>query len=74
MWRTVVFGGIAGALLGAVTGLVMGIMGASHEAVSAVTLRAGMLVSIPVGIWVVRRVLTKTFADFRIALLAKTNA
>jgi len=73
VWRAVLFGALAG--LGA--GLVLGVLLGGIEDTEQVALfaeTAGLLVSIPVGIWVMKTVLTKQFRRFRIALVPSTEA
>lgn len=73
MWRALLFGGIGGGGVGFVIGFFMGAAGASLASITAVTAWAGLLVGIPVGMWVVRHVLRKTWSDFRIVLLPKVG-
>lgn len=71
MWRMVVFGGLAGAVLGFVLGFIMGAAGIPQQQIVGVTTWAGMVIAIPVGIWTVRAVLRKSWADFRIVLVPR---
>jgi hypothetical protein len=72
-WRGVLFGGTAGFLAGFVVGFVMWSPGAPRRLLTTMEYLAGALVGIPVGIWVVRNVLKKSWSDFRIALVPKTS-
>ena len=69
-WRAVLFGALAGMLSGAIIGAFMGATGAPPQTIAGVTTWAGGVVGIPVGIWVVRTTLSKSWSDFRIALVA----
>ena len=60
-WRGILFGSIAGFIAGFIVGyLGFGNLGAL----------AGLVVGIPIGMWVVKLVLAKSFSDFRLALVA----
>jgi hypothetical protein len=72
-WRTVLFGGLAGALMGGILGAVLGMAGRSPQEIAGVTTWAGIFVGIPVGVWVVRGVLNRSWSDFRIALVPVTR-
>jgi hypothetical protein len=69
IWRAVLFGGLGGAAAGFVLGVGMGVAGASVDTISRVTSVLGLVVGIPIGIWVVRNVLGKSWSDFRIVLV-----
>ena len=69
MWRAVLFGGLAGGAFGMVMGGVMGALGTPIETIRMATSWTGVLVGVPVGIWVVRNVLRKSWSDFRIVLV-----
>jgi hypothetical protein len=73
VWRAALFAGIGGGLLGFVLGFIMGMAGASQELIGTVCFWVGVLFGIPIGIWVVRAVLKKSWSDFRIALVPKTS-
>lgn len=70
IWRAVLFGGLAGAVVGGVMGGILGAFGAPQQTIGTVGNWLGILVGIPVGIWVVRSVLRKSWSDFRIVLMA----
>jgi hypothetical protein len=70
----VLFGGIAGGLAGFVIGFFMRVVGASRESIAKVTFWAGLVTAIPVGLWVVRHVLRKSWSGFRFARVARTGA
>ena len=70
-WRLVVFGGLAGFILGAILGGIGGARGASRETLALLGNLAGLRVTIPVGMWVVRSVLRKSWSDFEIALIER---
>ena len=69
MWRTIVFAALAGGVIGFVTGGILGAAGASSQAISGIVTWLGLAIGIPVGIWVTRIVLRKSWSDFRIALV-----
>ncbi|HWM41694.1 MAG TPA: hypothetical protein VNP36_04575 [Burkholderiales bacterium] len=69
IWRAVLFGGLAGMLAGGVIGAILGAAGVPQQTIATVGGWLGILVSIPVGIWVVRSVLRKSWSDFRIVLI-----
>jgi hypothetical protein len=69
VWRMVVFGTIAGAVVGFPVGAILGATGFSEEQIRAYGQLVGYLVAIPVGIWVVRSVLSREFREFRIVLV-----
>jgi hypothetical protein len=71
MWRGLLFGGLGGGLMGFIIGYVMATVGQTPQQIGVVTTWAGGLVAIPIGIWVVRNVLRKSWSDFRIALAPK---
>src|SRR5687768_577499 len=62
MWRTLLFGGLAGMLLGAVFGGVMGAIGTSPQQIAKISTLLGVVVTIPVGIWVARSILSKSWS------------
>lgn len=67
-WRTFLFTAIAGALAGGVVGAIMGVLGYT-ENMELIGQIIGVMVAIPVGIWVVKKVLSMEFRKFRIVLL-----
>lgn len=71
IWRAVLFGIIAGAVMGGVVGGIMGASGAAPTAAAGIVQLIGTVVAIPIGIWVTRTVLRKSWSDFRIVLVAK---
>lgn len=72
-WRILVFGGIAGGLLGFFIGYLMVDTGVSRQTVVTLSFWAAFVANIPIGISVVRHVLTKSRAYFRIVLIPKTR-
>lgn len=70
VWRAILFCAIAGFVVGLIIGFVGGFMGSDREFITRLSALAGGIVSIPVGIWVVKIVLTKRYSSFRIALVA----
>ena len=69
MWRAILFGGLAGGAFGMVMGGILGALGTPIETIRMATSWIGIFVGIPVGIWVVRNVLQKSWSDFRIVLV-----
>jgi hypothetical protein len=69
LWRALLFGVVAGGAVGFVIGFILGAVGTPAQVITTVTTWAGVLIGIPVGIWVVRTVLRKSWSDFRIALV-----
>lgn len=67
----IVFGMVAGFVAGAVVGGIAGVAGVRPQAVSQLSGLAGLIISIPLGIWVVKRVLQQSWSDFRIVLLPR---
>jgi hypothetical protein len=67
-WRAVLFGGLGGFLLGGVVGGIAGALGVPVPTIAVLGQLVGLLVSIPIGIWVVRTVLNKSWSDFEIVL------
>ncbi len=72
-WRSVVFGSIAAFLAGLIVGSLSSVLGNNHLT-NIYVQSAGLLVGIPVGILVVKIVLSKEFKDYRIVLLPSTEA
>ncbi len=62
VWRGVLFGGLAGF----VAGFIVGLLGGTPIHVSL----AGLIVGIPIGIWVVKMVFAISYSDFRLALVS----
>ncbi len=69
VWRGILFGGGAGFVVGFVEGLIGAMAGASAIAIRNLTLVSGVIVGIPVGIYVVLIVLRKNFREFTIRLV-----
>jgi len=57
--------------MGFIVAFVMAAVGQTPRQIGVVTTWAGGLVAIPIGIWVVRNELRKSWSDFRIALAPK---
>jgi ABC-type uncharacterized transport system permease subunit len=70
MWRAVLFGFIAGLVAGFIVGFIGGMAGADTRTITTLSGIAGLLVAIPVGMWVIKVVLTRKYSDFRIALVS----
>jgi hypothetical protein len=71
VWRSVLFGGAAG-LFGSVVLSLSGILDhISEKAGQYLGLALGVVLAVPVGIWVFQMVLEKNFGEFRIRLVPK---
>lgn len=74
VWRSVLFGGAAG-LFGSVVLSLSGILEKiSDKAGQYLGLAVGIVLAVPVGIWVFQMILEKDFGDFRIRLVPKPPA
>lgn len=73
IWRWVLFGSIAGFIAGIVLGLVSSSLGLTDQ-LDIYGQLIGVFVSIPVGIWVVKHVLSLEYRRYRIALLPSHEA
>ncbi len=70
VWRAMLFSFIAGAVAGFLIGFFGSIAGMDPKAIPIYSGLAGMVVAIPVGIWVVKVVLQKRFSGYRLVLVA----
>jgi len=68
-WRILLFGGIAGFALGLLFGIFGTATDTNDNLIQTWTEIGGMLVSIPIGIWVVKTILNKDFRKYRIILV-----
>jgi len=68
VWRTTVFSAILGFILGIIGGIVVSIMG-KPELAGKVGGILGYLGSIPVSIWVLKKILDRKYKDFSVALV-----
>ncbi len=73
MWRLALFSGIAGAVLGFIGGIGVGVMGKS-ELAAPVGAVLGWLGTFPVSIWVLKKILSKQYKTFSVALIDERNA
>ena len=73
VWRTVLFSAILGAVLGFIGGFIVGFMGRSDMG-GLVGGVLGYLGSIPVSIWVFKKILNKKYKTFSVALVTEDNA
>jgi len=69
VWRATLLGMIVGMLVGLVVGFAGALVGMTAAGVEWMIRGTVILVSIPVGILVMKSVLEKEFSDFRIVLL-----
>ena len=70
VWRLVIFGAVAGLIVGIIVGIVGAIIGIDQGVAQLISGLGGALISLPIGVWVVKIILGKNFSDFRIALLS----
>lgn len=70
-WRTLLYSFLGGFVVGFILGFIMGSMGVNPNTINGVCRIAGGIISIPIGIAVVKIVLGKKYSDFRIALIAE---
>jgi flagellar biosynthesis protein FliQ len=73
-WRIVLFGGLAGLALGLLLGLFGAVTGTTDDTIQFWGQIGGMLVSIPIGIWVVKSILNKDFTKYRIILVPSLDS
>ncbi len=73
LWRTVLIGVISAVVVGGILGGVLSVLGMSDK-IGTYAQIAGYLVGIPVGIYVVKKILTMQFRRYRIALLPSQEA
>lgn len=71
MWRTVLFSTIAGVVVGFLLGLLLLFVGMAETTKQGIAEIIGLLITVPVGIWVMSQLFDKQFSDFRIVLLPK---
>ena len=69
MWRAILFGGLGGTTVGFVLGFFLGFAGTPPVVITTVSGWTGLIIGVPIGIWVVRNVLRTSWADFQIALI-----
>ena len=72
-WRCVVFSAILGFVLGGIGGFVVGIMG-KPELGGSVGGTIGYIGSIPVSIWVMKKILDKKYKEFSVALVREDDS
>jgi len=73
LWRTVLFGAIAGFVMGFILGILLLFTQVEEQTKILISQSAGLLVTIPVGIWVLSLLFDKAFADFRIVLVSSKD-
>jgi len=69
LWRGVLLAGGAGLVVGFVEGFVGSMAGVSSDTIRNLNYISGLIVGIPVGIYVVQVVLRKQFSEFTIRLV-----
>ncbi len=70
-WRAIPLSFIAGSLIGGVLGAVLGSMGASVQSIQTPAMIMGALVGIYINVQVIKRLMTKGFGDYRLAVVRK---
>jgi len=70
VWRGTLFGAIAGTIAGAVVGVAGGMAGWDQQSTGTLANAAGLLAGVPIGVCVVKSLLKKSFAGFRLALVS----
>lgn len=73
VWRMMLYSMLAGGLAGFLLGITLVALG-MPDIVEQVGQLAGMIVGIPIGIWVIKTVLTKEYRQYRIALVPSREA
>ena len=73
VWRCMIFSMVLGAILGAIGGVVIVIIG-RPELAGVVGGVLGYLASIPVSIYVLKKILDKKYKTFSVALISETNS
>ena len=68
-WRVLVFATLASGLAGFVIGMLLAATGAAVDEIPVWAQYLGIVVAIPVGIWVVKKVLTMSWGQFRIVVV-----
>ncbi len=71
VWRMILFSMAAGFVAGLIVGGAGAFAGVGAQNLSYLGNIAGLVVGLPVGVWVVRSILRKSWSDFRIVLLPK---
>jgi hypothetical protein len=70
-WRASLFSFVAGGVLGGIFGFIAGSLGVNLELIGQVARILGYLISIPVSIFVFKRVLEKKYRDFSVAFIKR---
>jgi len=70
-WRMVLFCFAGGFIMGFIVGLLMVILKMDRQTTMVACQIAGMIISMPIGLYVTKIILQKEFSDFRIALIKK---
>lgn len=70
LWRGVLLGGLAGAAVGFILGIVFGVAGVPPERAQIFFVVSGYLVGIGIFAWVISMMFDKLFSDFRIVLIS----
>lgn len=73
VWRVVAVSILVGIAISVVVGFIAGIFGYKED-VQVLTQLLGVITGIPIGIWAMKVVLGKEYADFRVALLPSSEA
>jgi hypothetical protein len=73
VWRVAVGGALIGAVVGFVIGFIEAVMGYSRATITVHTGIAGWMVGMAWSLVVVRMALRKTYSDFQLLLVTKSN-
>lgn len=72
-WRVVLYGVLFGAEIGLLVGCTGFAFGYDNDDLMLLCQIFGSLISIPISIWVISKILNKKFSSFRIALISVNN-
>lgn len=70
LWRGLLFCILAGFISGFIIGFVSALAHVDRTIATLLSYIVGALISIPIGIWVVKLIIKKRFRDFHIALIS----
>lgn len=73
VWRATVFGAVAGFVAGAALGVVAALTGHADSAELWGGI-AGYIVALPISLWCMKIILSKSYENFEVALIARNEA